>query len=35
MDYQATYNEAMAKLAEAQKRQNEIAGDNKTEIAIK
>ena len=28
MDYQATYNEAMAKLAEAQKCQNEIAGCN-------
>ena len=28
MDYQTTYNEAMAKLAEAQKCQDEIAGCN-------
>ena len=35
MDYQTTYNEAMAKLAEAQKYQDEIVGGNKAEIAIK
>ena len=28
MDYQTTYNEAMAKLAEAQKCQDEIVGCN-------
>ena len=28
MDYQTTYNEAMTKLAEAQKCQDEIAGCN-------
>ena len=35
MNYQTTYNETMAKLAEAQKCQDEIVGDNKAEIAIK
>ena len=35
MDYQATYNEAMAKLAETKKCQDEIAGCNQAEIAIK
>ena len=35
MDNQTTYNEAMAKLAEAQKCQDEIVSGNKAEIAIK
>lgn len=34
-NYQTTYNEAMTKLAKAQECQDEIAGGNQAEIAIK